>query len=78
METRVHYCVENSPTTRHCPEPTESIPHNHAIPYYFEYKTTSNLRRIQFLNVGFKEEKLKRWILLEFKTHLNFSTGKHV
>jgi hypothetical protein len=29
------------------------------LPYYLEYKTHSNLRYIQFLNVGFMKTKLK-------------------
>jgi hypothetical protein len=37
----------------------------------------SNLRRIQFLNVGFRK-KAERRTFLEFKMHLNFSTKKHV
>jgi hypothetical protein len=46
------------------------------MPYYFEYKTSSNLRRIQCLNVCFRKKILERCTFLEFKTILNFSTGK--
>jgi hypothetical protein len=42
------------------------------MPYYFEYNTPANLRRIHFLNVGFRK-KLESCTFLEFKTHLNFS-----
>jgi hypothetical protein len=35
------------------------------IPYYIEYKVSSNLRHIQFLNVG-SREKLERCTFLEF------------
>jgi hypothetical protein len=42
------------------------------IPYCFVYRMPSNLRRIKFLNVGFRIQ----IIFLEFMTHLIFSTGK--
>jgi hypothetical protein len=46
------------------------------IPYYFEYEMPSKLRRSHFLNMGFSKKKLKRCTFREFKTQLNFSSGK--
>jgi hypothetical protein len=46
--------------------------------YSFEYKMSSNLRRKLFLNESFRGKKLETCTFLEFKTHLNFSTGKNM
>jgi hypothetical protein len=44
-------------------------------PFLINYSITSNIRRIVFLNVGFRN-KIGRYTFLKFKMHLNFSTEK--
>jgi hypothetical protein len=40
------------------------------------YRNTSNLRKIQFLNVSFMKNKFESFTFREFKNHFNFSVAE--